>query len=284
MHCSCSVYTELMSATCQSLSSSPYTLAIIGFGRFGSFWAQVLSHSSRVDKILVYDERPRILDTQEYNTTIEIVEREALIHAHIIFFCVPISQLQISARTILPYIHERALICDTCSVKKYPIKILQELCHKHDTVIGLHPLFGPDSLSTSPYASTRTSKDTISQKGRVIMCPVRVQNNAKQQLYALFQDISLEVVEMTAEDHDRQAVYTQGITHLLGRVLEQLSLSSHIVTTRGFESLLEIMNQTCNDSQDLFYDIQRYNDDSDEMYEKLTQALNRVIQSIRNIQ
>jgi arogenate dehydrogenase (NADP+) len=59
------------------------------------------------------------------------------------------------------------------------------------------------------------------------------------------------MVEMTCEEHDRQAASTQFITHTVGRVLGAMDLKTTEINTRGFEALLNLVNNTANDSFDL---------------------------------
>ena len=67
------------------------------------------------------------------------------------------------------------------------------------------------------------------------------------------------MVEMTCEEHDRQAASTQFITHTVGRVLGAMKLESTNINTKGFESLLQLVDNTTNDSFDLYYGLFMYN-------------------------
>ena len=53
---------------------------------------------------------------------------------------------------------------------------------------------------------------------------------------------------MTAEKHDQMTAYSQGITHYVGRVLADLDLHPTLVDTLGCQKVLEVIEQTCNDS------------------------------------
>jgi prephenate dehydrogenase len=75
----------------------------------------------------------------------------------------------------------------------------------------------------------------------------------------------MDVIEMTPDEHDHQAAYTQGVTHFVGRVLQRLDLKECRIGTLGYHKLLEIVEQTCNDPLQLFHDLQRYNSYTGEM-------------------
>lgn len=77
------------------------------------------------------------------------------------------------------------------------------------------------------------------------------------------------MVEMTCEVHDQQAANTQFITHTVGRVLSEMSVQSTSINTRGYESLLNLVENTANDSFDLYYGLFMYNQASSSVIECL---------------
>jgi len=77
------------------------------------------------------------------------------------------------------------------------------------------------------------------------------------------------MVEMSCADHDKLAAGSQFITHTVGRVLEMLTVKSTPINTKGYESLLNLVENTCGDSFDLFYGLFMYNKNSLEMLERL---------------
>ena len=67
------------------------------------------------------------------------------------------------------------------------------------------------------------------------------------------------MVEMTCEDHDRIAASTQFMTHTVGRILGSMELGSTPIDTKGFQSLLSLVDNTTHDSFDLYYGLFMYN-------------------------
>lgn len=84
------------------------------------------------------------------------------------------------------------------------------------------------------------------------------------------------MVEMTCEEHDRQAASTQFITHTVGRVLGTMQLRSTEINTKGFEALLNLVNNTNNDSFELYYGLFLYNQNATDELERLEQAFDTV--------
>jgi prephenate dehydrogenase len=81
---------------------------------------------------------------------------------------------------------------------------------------------------------------------------------------------------MTAEKHDQMTAYSQGITHYVGRVLADLNLHPTLVDTLGYQKVLEVIEQTCNDSWQLLLDLQNYNPYGKNMRESLHESVDRV--------
>ena len=64
--------------------------------------------------------------------------------------------------------------------------------------------------------------------------------------------MELKIHDMTPDQHDEEAAFTQGITHFIGRVLKQLELKDSSIATLGYVKLQEIVEQTCNDPHAAF--------------------------------
>ena len=75
----------------------------------------------------------------------------------------------------------------------------------------------------------------------------------------MFRDEGCNMVEMTCEEHDRKAASTQFITHTVGRMLGAMDLTATDIDTKGFKSLLTLVENTTNDSFDLYYGLFLYN-------------------------
>ena len=67
------------------------------------------------------------------------------------------------------------------------------------------------------------------------------------------------MVRMDCEDHDRIAASSQFVTHLTGRLLAKLGLAPSPISTQGFNALLQVRDNTCRDSFDLFYALYSHN-------------------------
>ena len=80
------------------------------------------------------------------------------------------------------------------------------------------------------------------------------------------------MVEMTCEEHDEAAASTQFITHTVGRMLATMDLKSTRINTKGFDALLNLINQTNSDSFELYYGLFLYNQNATDELERLEQV------------
>lgn len=221
------------------------TVGIVGFGRFGNLLKSILDSDHQV---LTFDQGDSY---------------ERLADCEYVFLCVPIRALEPVLAQIAPHLGAKTTVIDTCSVKCYPVACMQQALPTSTPIIATHPLFGPDSYGEE-YAN------------RIMMHAVRDAAAGYAYWQGYFNDKGIETIELTPDEHDRFAARSQGITHLLGRVLQTMQIKPTPIDTLGFERLLGIMNQTCNDSWELFNDLQHYNPYTQSLVDEITTGLAQV--------
>ncbi|MFO7848600.1 MAG: prephenate dehydrogenase/arogenate dehydrogenase family protein [Spirochaetia bacterium] len=215
-------------------------VGVYGLGRFGSFWASMLAKRFTV---MGYNRSKG----REVPEGITMVSEEEVLGADVLFLCISISAFEEVLERISPSITPNTLVFDTCSVKVYPVKVMKKFLPEGIEIIASHPMFGPDSA--------REGLEGLP----MVFCPVYAAEQKVEYWRSVFEDYRLKVLQMTPEEHDRKAAYTQGITHFIGRVLGNLDLEESEMGTLGYHKLLEIVEQTCNDPIQLFMDLQNYN-------------------------
>lgn len=233
-----------------------HDVGIIGYGRFGQLWTRIMEPHHRV----------RVTDRASVQHEQFLPLPELCSTSRAIFLCVPINQVEDVVRDIAPHLRPGTTVFDMCSVKVHPARILtQQLGGRTDlTLIATHPMFGPDSA-----------------EGGVVGLPMVVWRLAgDEHVYGEWVDffgaLGIRTVEMSPDEHDRLAAYSQGVTHYIGRVLDRLELRPTPIDTEGFRILRSLIAQTCNDSRELFLDLQRYNPYTQEMRLRLQAALDEV--------
>lgn len=240
-------------------------IGVYGLGRFGSFWASLLArHPYKDARVVAYSRSSHNLPF-----SVESVSEDEVLQSDILFFCVAISSFEDVLKRVSGRIKKGCTVLDTCSVKTYPALWMEKyLSGQGLSLIATHPMFGPDS-----------ARNGI--KGLpIVMCPLAESGDVYDELKGYFSSIGLDVLEMTPRHHDREAAYSQGVTHFVGRTLHELGMCPTPIATQGYRSLMTIVEQTCNDPITLFYDLQRYNPYAREMRLSLQVAIEKVLNTL----
>lgn len=238
-------------------------IGIYGLGRFGSFWASTLS---------------KIVDVQAFSRSsrapegVRSVTEDELCQSDIIFLCNSISSMNEVCKRISGKVKKGSIVADTCSVKVYPLEMMKKNFSDEVHLLGTHPMFGPDS-------GRYGVKDLP-----VAVCAERIPENELNMVLQLFEKLELRIERLTAEQHDHEAAYSQGITHFIGRTLDLLNLKPSRISTTGYEDLLDIVQQTCNDRWQLFLDLQKYNPYTAEMRKKLHSSIEEMLLKLDSIE
>ncbi len=237
------------------------TVGVYGLGRFGSFWAELLARSIPVCGYSRAAERPTPPGVRR-------VGEDEVLSQSVIFFCVAISAVEEVLGRARTRIAPTALVMDTCSVKTYPVSLMEKLLPASTSIMGTHPMFGPDSARNGVAGQP------------MILCPVRISAREVEMWRELFASLGLAISIMTPDEHDREAAFTQGVAHYIGRVLSDLGVQRSPIGTVGYKKLLEIVEQTCNDPWQLFLDLQRYNPHTREMRIRLEKSIRSIMAAI----
>ncbi len=323
----------------------PLHSIVLGLGRFGRLWARLLTPLGTVE---AYDPAaPKAEAGYSLLPDAQALHR-AIQSCDAVFFCVPISGLGEALTRLRPALAERQKqqpsapplwLLDTCSVKVQPLRQLcaalralsKECAFERGLqdsresassstcgfrVLGLHPMFGPDSLSPRRLAwltgNAETAKGASRQADlphdshaipgcpgplRLVICPVTARTalgmpsqaadlaRAAQSPELLlwqqrFRVLGLETLVMSAEEHDSEAARTQGLTHLLGRVLEAFGIRESPIATTGYRALCQLREQTCHDTWQLFLDLQSQNSYTSAMRRELQKAFETVYSAL----
>lgn len=206
-------------------------VGIVGFGRFGKTLHRLIKDDFT---ITVFD--------REKNNIEEIYQNE------VIFFAVPISSFENVIKSHKKYFKENHLLIDVLSVKMHPAQVFKKYLKNSKTqVILTHPMFGPDS-----------SKEGF--EGLPFIMDKFLSSDDNFKFWKnYFESKKLNVIEMSPKEHDKMAASSQGLTHFIGRLLNSYHFKQTAIDSLGTKKLLEIVEQTCNDSWQLFEDLQHYN-------------------------
>jgi prephenate dehydrogenase len=237
------------------------TVGIYGLGRFGTFWAELLSRSVSVCAYSRSADRSAPAGVRR-------VGEDELLSQPVIILCVAISAVEEVLQRMRGRLLPGVMVMDTCSVKTYPVELMRRLLPESASILGTHPMFGPDSA--------RGGVEGLP----MILCPARTAAKETERWREFFSGLGLAVSVMSPDDHDREAAFTQGVAHYIGRVLADLGVRRSAIGTMGYNKLLEVMEQTCNDPWQLFLDLQRFNPYTREMRAKLEHSIRSIMSAI----
>ena len=232
-------------------------VSIIGFGRFGAMLHSLLSKGFEVD---VYDKNS--IDNSDVNE----VSLEDALQNETIFIAVPIRDFENLVKDISKKISSGKTVIDVCSVKVFPKKVMLDNLSNETDIIATHPLFGPDSLKDS--GSVMTLESVRNTFGRYDFWK------------NYFESQNILIEEISAEEHDMMAARSQGLTHFVGRVIDDFGTNQTRIDTEGYKALHKLVNQTCNDTWELFEDIQNFNPFTEKMISELNESFEKISEII----
>ena len=186
------------------------TVSIIGCGRFGALWTQILAKEFLVK---VYDPYSTGLALILPNG-VELVDLESALESEAIFYATPISKFaDIIQEHVKHFGTEPKLLIDLLSVKVHPKQVFNKFLPQQHQAMLCHPLFGPDSVRTAGLSGQPIVVD---------------QFRATSEQYAawstFFSRAGLNVIPMSSEDHDQLAAKSQGLAHFVGRILGEMNI------------------------------------------------------------
>ena len=232
-------------------------VSIIGFGRFGAMLHSLLSKGFEVD---VFDKNS--IDNSDVNE----VSLEDALQNETIFIAVPIRDFENLVKDISKKISSGKTVIDVCSVKVFPKKVMLDNLSNETDIIATHPLFGPDSLKDS--GSVMTMESVRNTFGRYDFWK------------NYFESQNILIEEISAEEHDMMAARSQGLTHFVGRVIDDFGTNQTRIDTEGYKALHKLVNQTCNDTWELFEDIQNFNPFTEKMISELNESFEKISEII----
>ncbi|MDP6628136.1 MAG: prephenate dehydrogenase/arogenate dehydrogenase family protein [Candidatus Marinimicrobia bacterium] len=239
------------------------SIGIIGFGRFGKVLANILQKGF---SIKAYDPKP-----SDAFPGVSFIDLETVLKEKVIFIAVSIRYFESVIQEIAPNLSEGTTILDVCSVKKHPAEIMEANLPDHVGIIATHPMFGPDSFLSN-------------NRLKMMMNNTRDTHDQFKFWKRFFTDQGIQVMEMSPDQHDQLAAKTQGVTHFLGRMLKEYGIRKTAIDTQGFRDLLDLVDQTCNDTWELYTDLQLYNPYTDEMINKLKSATQSLDSRLKELQ
>jgi prephenate dehydrogenase len=218
-------------------------IGLIGYGRFGKL---TVRHLAPDCEVLVHTRDPaKATDIQQAGGRLVSLTRACA--QQTVILCVPISTMQATLKRIAPLLHPGTLVVDVCSVKVLPVQWMRRHLPDQVQILASHPMFGPDSATDSLAGH------------KLVICPERISPARLEPIVAWLKSKRLEVIETTADQHDREIAVSLALTHFIGRSLSAFGAHPLDIDTEGYKRLLHILGVVDNDTWQLFEDMHHYN-------------------------
>ncbi|PON79086.1 Prephenate dehydrogenase/arogenate dehydrogenase [Parasponia andersonii] len=252
-----------------SSSSANLKIGIVGFGPFAQFLAKtiikqghILSATSRTD----YSDLCVNLGVSFFRNTEAFLEADN----DVVLICTSIlSSSEVLKSLPFQCLKRPTLFVDVLSVKEYPKNLLLQVLPEESDVLCIHPMFGPESGKNGWKGLT------------CVFERVRIRNEATcSSFLRIFESEGCRMLELSCEEHDKMAAKSQFLTHTIGRVLSEMAIESTPINTKGFETLIQLKENTVKDSFDLYSGLFIRNRFAKQELENLELAIKKVKQKL----
>jgi len=210
------------------------------------------------------------------------------------------------------------LIVDVLSVKEHARQIMLDLLPAECDILCTHPMFGPDSGKdgwtglTFVYEKTRINQVVLDPRAEDTSSSSSNKNNMHNEEFvdssgtvhsvhedseahvegmdrmerflSIWEEEGCRMIPLSCRDHDAYAANSQFVTHLMGRILGSQGLSKTPIDTKGFQSVLKLIDGTTADSFDLFYGLYKFNQNSQNTIVNLREAMDEVVEKLRQME
>lgn len=248
-------------------------IGIYGFGNFGQFLAKTMAkkHQVRATSRTDYSVEAKQLGCEFYSSTTQL--EEFFTGLDVVILCVSILSFEDVVSAIPSHLLENVVIVDVLSVKTHPKQILLTKAPASSSILCTHPMFGPES-------------GKYSWRGLPMMYEkVRMVSNEQAQVadtfLRIFENEMCRMLELTCEAHDEFAASSQFLAHFTGRILNVQGVKNTPIDTRGFQSLVRLVEDTCKDSFDLFRGLYKFNPNSEQQIQKFHDSLREVTEELK---
>lgn len=250
-------------------ASTNLKIGIVGFGNFAQFLAKTIikqGHSLTATSRSDYSQICLNLGVSFYKDVEAFLEADN----DVVMICTSIlSMSEVMKPMPLHCLKRPTLFVDVLSVKEFPKNFLLQVLPEESDVLCAHPMFGPESGKNG-------WKDLTCMYERV-----RIRNEATcSSFLQIFQREGCRMLEMSCEEHDKMAAKSQFLTHTIGRILSEMEIKSTPVNTKGFETLIQLKENTTKDSFDLYSGLFLRNRFAKQELENLELAFKKVKQKL----
>lgn len=250
------------------MSGLPQNLGIVGYGDFTKV---LIEHLSPYLDIVVSSRSRSEGDAgfgARFGTVEEVLSKDIIIPS------IPSQFIEGFFEQHRSLVNPNALVVDVASVKIKPLEALQRQLPETCQIFGTHPMFGPASIKKNGGITGL----------KCVVCPVRTEERVETQLVDfLSNELGLKVIYKTAEEHDREMAYVQGLSHFIGHVLDDMDIPESDISTMAYDDLINLKKIQGGDSWDLFCSIVDENPYAKDVQDEFVEAYKAVKEKLTKV-
>ncbi|XP_039117805.1 arogenate dehydrogenase 2, chloroplastic-like isoform X1 [Dioscorea cayenensis subsp. rotundata] len=243
-------------------AKSKLKIAVVGFGNYGQFLARTFAaqgHTLLAHSRSDHSAAAAAIGASFFRDPHDLCEQ----HPDVVLLSTSILSAADVLNTLpLGRLRRSTLFADVLSVKEFPRNLLLSALPPDFDILCTHPMFGPESARHGwaglPFVFDKVrigeSEERISRCNRFL---------------EIFEKEGCRMVEMSCAEHDHKTAESQFLTHTIGRILAKLGPEDVDIGTKGYQTLLELVQNTCNDSFDLYNGLFMYNKNATELLDRL---------------
>jgi len=231
------------------------SFAILGFGRFGRAFTELLVHAGR--DVRAHDPNVAVPAGLAAASAVAAVDG-----AQWIVLAMPVPHMRGALEALRPYLHAGQTVIDVGSVKLHPCAMMDELLGADIPHAGTHPLFGPLSLARGE------------RPLRAVVCASARHPAAAARAHQLFADLGCEVIEQEPAAHDRAMASTHALAFFIAKGLVDIGVDDDLtLAPPSFQGLKNMLAAVRGDAGHLFAAIQQENPFAAEARTRLMESL-----------
>ncbi|MEK7480144.1 MAG: prephenate dehydrogenase/arogenate dehydrogenase family protein [Patescibacteria group bacterium] len=215
------------------------TVGIIGHGAFGALVETLLRRFAPSIEVRAYD-------TKKGKSSATLAEAAA---CDAVVLSVPIAEFEHTLTDVVPLTRPDTVIVDVSTVKVHTTALLKKLAlSQRRRYISTHPVWGPESYE---------KRGGDISGFRIVMTDGTLEVADYTALSAFLTKCGFDVVEMSAEAHDKHLAETLFLTHFIGQLVSSGGFKRTEVDTVSFGYLMDAVESVKNDAE-LFRDVFRF--------------------------
>ena len=239
-------------------------LIIGGLGEMGLWFANFFANQGH--NVFIYDIKGK---SQHFKSFTEL--EKAVKEASCILLAIPFEIMPETIGKIIA-LNFKGTVFDIASLKDYSKESIKRALKSGISYTSIHPMFGP---------KVNTLSDRI-----ICICDCK-DKKANEKVKTFFKDTSATLVEIPLEEHDKIISYVLALSHIINIIFMKTLLNGEYdysdlkeIASTTFTSQMKTTKEVITENAALYYAIQKCNPFKNNLYDRLEQATQYVIESV----